>query len=158
MYKDSSAAARRMVLYVEDVPVNALLMSTLFERRPNLQLVVAENGQMALCIANRLQPALILLDLNLPDCHGNDLLPLLRQIPGCDDAPAVAVTADAGFAIAGTGFTELWEKPLNLGWILERLDRFVGPDRYALAECETWAGPTPRPYRQPGSGAGAIPT
>ena len=116
---------RPVVLYVEDHPVNAVLMEALFERRPALRLVVAETGRAALQVAQGLNPQLLLLDLQLPDCHGSDLLPLLRALPGCARAPAVAVTANSDFDIAGSGFVELWPKPMNLDWVLERLDRLL---------------------------------
>ena len=116
---------RPVVLYVEDHPVNAVLMEALFERRPGLRLVIAETGQAALRIAQGLNPQLLLLDLQLPDCHGSDLLPLLRQLPGCGRAPAVAVTANSDFDITNSGFVELWPKPMNLDLVLERLDRLL---------------------------------
>ena len=120
---------RRSVLYVEDHPVNAMLMSAMFERRPEFELVVAVTGQQALCMAPELNPVLLLLDLRLPDCHGSQLLPLLRLLPGCEAAPAVAVTADGDFDITGTGFCELWAKPLYLDQVLRRIDALLGPPR-----------------------------
>ena len=135
MDSDFFPEARRTVLYVEDHPVNIMLMRALFEHRPDLHLVVVENGQQALCLAPRLQPALLLLDLNLPDCHGSVLLPLLRQLPTCEDTPAVAVTADATFDITGTGFAELWFKPLHAGRMLQRLQCYLPADN----------GPVPLP-------------
>lgn len=117
--------ARRPVLYVEDHPVNVILMEALFERRPALRLVVATSVAEALVVARDLDPVLLLLDLHLPDGHGSDLLPQLRRIPGCADAPAVAVTADNMFDVTGTGFCELWPKPMNLGHVLERIDRLT---------------------------------
>ena len=125
----STPADRRpVVLYVEDHPVNAVLMEALFERRPQMRLVIAETGEEALRVAPGLNPQLLLLDLQLPDCHGSELLPLLRGLPGCGLAPAVAVTANSDFDIGGTGFLELWPKPMNLDWVLERLDHLLsGP-------------------------------
>jgi CheY-like chemotaxis protein len=115
-------AVRRPVLYVEDHPVNALLMAAIFERRPELELVIATTGAEALQRADGLHPALLLLDLGLPDCHGSELLGRLRALAGCDTPPAVAVTADASFEIEGTGFRELWPKPLSIDHVLQRLD------------------------------------
>lgn len=120
--RQTDAQPARAVLYVEDNPVNALLMAALFDARPGLKLVLAQTGQQALCIAAGLDPALILLDMRLPDCHGTQLLPLLRQLPGCETAPAVAVTAEADFVLDGTDFVELWPKPMDLSWVLRRLD------------------------------------
>lgn len=116
------AASRRPVLYVEDHPVNAVLMAALFERRPGLDLRIAGCGREALDLAAGLNPALLLLDLGLPDCHGSELLTRLRRLPGLETIPAVAVTADSSFDIAGTSFCELWPKPMNLKQVLARLD------------------------------------
>jgi CheY-like chemotaxis protein len=117
---------RRTVLYVEDHPVNALLMAAIFERRPQLELVVATSGAQAMRAAAGLWPVLLLLDLGLPDCHGSELLGRLRTLPGLEAPPAIAVTADAAFALAGTGFGELWSKPLHLDRVLARLDALTG--------------------------------
>ncbi|RZL31713.1 MAG: response regulator [Rubrivivax sp.] len=121
-----SVTPRRTVLYVEDHPVNALLMAAIFEHRPQLDLVIATTGEEAMRVAAGLQPALLLLDLGLPDCHGSQLLGSLRTLPGLATPPAVAVTADASFEIEGTGFRELWLKPLYLEHVLNRLDVLTG--------------------------------
>lgn len=121
-----SPVVRRPVLYVEDHPINALLMAAIFERRPQLELVIAASGQEALQMAEGLQPALLLLDLGLPDCHGSQLLGRLRALPGCRTPAAIAVTADVTFDIAGSGFLELWTKPLHVEQVLARLDALIG--------------------------------
>lgn len=121
-----SAVPRKTILYVEDHPINALLMAAIFERRPHLDLVVATTGHEGLRLARDLQPALLLLDLGLPDCHGAELLTWLRALPGCATPPAVAVTANSEFPVEGSGFCELWPKPLNLDEVLPRLDALTG--------------------------------
>jgi CheY-like chemotaxis protein len=120
------APDRRTVLYVEDHPINAILMSAVFERRPQLELVIATHGADAMRVAAGLEPVLLLLDLGLPDCHGSQLLGRLRALPGLAATPAIAVTADASFDITGTGFSELWPKPLHLDQLLARLDALTG--------------------------------
>ena len=40
--------ARVVVLYVEDHPVNVVLMQTVFELRPELDLVIAVDGESAM--------------------------------------------------------------------------------------------------------------
>ncbi len=119
-------AHRPTVFYVEDHPVNALLMAAIFERRPAFELVIATSGQQALALAQQLHPVLLLLDLGLPDCHGSELLVRLRALSGCATPPAVAVTADASFEIEGSGFCELWPKPLNIDEVLARVDVLTG--------------------------------
>jgi CheY-like chemotaxis protein len=120
--KKDSPSFRRPVLYVEDQPINVLLMSALFEQRPELELVVAASVHDALQFAVGLNPALLLLDIRLPDGDGRDLLPKLRRIAGCEFAPAVAVTAEPDFRLPDSGFAELWRKPLDLLRVLSRID------------------------------------
>ena len=118
---------RDVVLYVEDHPVNVLLMQTVFELRPELELVIAIDGTSAMATTMHLQPALLLLDLRLPDCHGTELLERMRQVPGWRDIPAIAVTAEAEFMPAGTSFCDVWHKPLRVPTLLTRLDRVLAP-------------------------------
>ena len=118
---------REVVLYVEDHPVNVLLMQTVFELRPELDLVVAVDGKSAMETASHVFPSLLLLDLRLPDCHGTELLERLRLLPGWQDIPAIAVTAEAEFMPAGTSFCDVWHKPLRVPTLLTRLDRMIAP-------------------------------
>jgi CheY-like chemotaxis protein len=125
---------RDVVLYVEDHPVNVLLMQTVFELRPELKLVVAVDGASAMAAAQQLQPALLLLDLRLPDCHGTELLERMRLVPGWSQIPAIAVTAEAEFMPSGTSFCDVWHKPLRVPTLLARLDRAIKPvDPHTLA-------------------------
>ena len=118
---------REVVLYVEDHPVNVLLMQTVFELRPELDLVVAVDGESAMAAAANLRPSLLLLDLRLPDCHGTELLERMRCVPGWRDIPAIAVTAEAEFMPLGTSFCDVWHKPLRVPTLLTRLDRILAP-------------------------------
>lgn len=123
--------APQTVLYVEDHPVNVLLMEALLSRRPRVRLVVATTGEGGWRAALEHHPDLLLLDLRLPDCHGAELLQRLRALPRLSDVPAVAVTAEDGGGL--TGFDEVWPKPMNLGATLARLDRLLKRSRAAAA-------------------------
>lgn len=142
--------AREVVLYVEDHPVNVLLMQTVFELRPELDLVIAVDGQsaMALATAQQLHPSLLLLDLRLPDCHGTELLERMRLIPGWEQVPAIAVTAEAEFMPTGTSFLDVWHKPLRVPTLLTRLDRVLTPRPRQPAR-DTPSGPTARSRLSP---------
>lgn len=121
------------VLYVEDHPVNVQLMQALFAHRPELELRVATTGEAGFQAAVQRPPDLLLLDLNLPDCHGTHLLARMRDQAGLSAVPAIAVTADMP-RLEGTTFLELWQKPLDLQAILERLDQLLRPSAALLAE------------------------
>lgn len=117
------------VLYVEDSPLNVIVMEAMFEQRRDLRLHVAEAGMPAWRMSARLQPSLLLVDLNLPDCHGAELLKLLRLRRGWSQVPAIAVTADSDFDAKSAGFLELWAKPLDVRGTLARLAELLPPNR-----------------------------
>lgn len=119
------------VLYVEDSPLNVIVMEAMFEQRRDLRLHVAEAGMPAWRLSAQLQPSLLLIDLHLPDCHGSDLLKLLRMRRGWAQVPAIAVTADSDFDALGCGFLELWAKPLDVRKTLARLAELLPPPRGA---------------------------
>ena len=139
----SDGEDRDVVLYVEDHPINVLLMQTVFELRPELRLVVAVDGESAMAATQQWKPALLLLDLRLPDCHGTELLERMRLIPGWEQIPAIAVTAEAEFMPAGTSFSDVWHKPLRVPTLLTRLDRVLAP-RPRHVERESPSAPTTR--------------
>ncbi|MBB3192717.1 response regulator [Roseateles terrae] len=121
------------VLYVEDSPLNVIVMEAMFEQRRDLRLHVAEAGMPAWRMSAHLQPSLLLVDLNLPDCHGSELLKLLRMRRGWARVPAIAVTADSDFDALGAGFQEMWSKPLDVRRTLARLGELLPPPKGALA-------------------------
>lgn len=129
----------RQVLYVEDQATNALIMRGLFTHRPHLQLLVTEDARRARALAPSLSPSLLLIDQQLPDALGSELLVELRERQGWDDVPAIAVTADCGFDGRGTEFAEIWRKPLDLLRVLDRLDHWVPlpPSGVAAARRQT---------------------
>ena len=113
------------MLYVEDLPINVFLMEKLFEQVPDLRLVVSTSGEQAWETIQHETPTLLMLDLHLPDCYGVDLLQRLRTHPTCKNVPAVAVTAEMQFRCEGTGFLEIWHKPLNVPHVLSRLGHYA---------------------------------
>jgi DNA-binding response OmpR family regulator len=84
--------------------------------------MIATDGASGLRAAHACKPDLLLLDIGLPDCRGDELLQQMRALPGWTTVPAVAVTADHAFELAGTSFDALWTKPLHMQQTLERLD------------------------------------
>ncbi|HEY2927368.1 response regulator [Piscinibacter sp.] len=137
---------RHTVLYVEDHVVNVLLMQALFAKLPRARLVVSSTGDAGWRVAAECRPDLLLLDLLLPDCHGSELLERMRALPGLASVPAVAVTAEESFDLAGTSFQEIWMKPLDVPMTLRRLDRLLDPSGVEPAASDAWeATPAPAP-------------
>jgi CheY-like chemotaxis protein len=118
------------VLYVEDNPVNALLMQTLFQMRPQWRLQVAVDGTSGVAEALRAPPRLLLVDMHLPDMNGIELLAQLRTHAALREVPAIVVSAAAMSAdierAQAAGFAAYWTKPLDLPRMLGELDRLLG--------------------------------
>jgi signal transduction histidine kinase/DNA-binding response OmpR family regulator len=81
------------VLYVEDNAVNALILSEWFRRRPSFVMEVAEDGRTGLERALAWAPALILLDMQLPDMDGLEVLRALKADPRTRAIPVVGLSA-----------------------------------------------------------------
>jgi signal transduction histidine kinase len=125
-------AKPRRVLYVEDDAVNAMLMKQLFQIEPAWQLDIAPTGAEALAKSAAAPPDLILLDMNLPDMSGLDVLRTLRarglQVArGCIAVSADAMPHQIELAMKA-GCTDYWTKPLDLAQTWKRLESLLGPD------------------------------
>jgi hypothetical protein len=120
----------RQLLYVEDNPVNALIIGELLSRRPDLVLHVAVDGASGVAQAAALQPDLILLDMQLPDFDGFEVLRRLREMPATAATPCIALSANAMpqdiERALRAGMSEYWTKPLDLQAFLAALDAWFG--------------------------------
>ncbi len=85
----------RRVLYIEDNPVNAEVMRSLMDLRPQIELIVAETAAEGLEVLRQTGCDLLLLDMNLPDAHGLDVLKEVRETPQTAHLPVLVVSADA---------------------------------------------------------------
>jgi signal transduction histidine kinase/ActR/RegA family two-component response regulator len=85
----------RLILYVEDNIANLKLIERLIERRPDLRLVSAATGIGGIELARTHRPEVILLDINLPDISGIEVLRILRNDPYTARIPVIAVSANA---------------------------------------------------------------
>jgi signal transduction histidine kinase/CheY-like chemotaxis protein len=115
----------RRILYVEDNPINVLLMQAIFEGYDGFVLDVVDTGEKAGHAVRRTCPDAMLLDMHLPDTEGAALLARLRTDPRLRDVPAIAVSADAmpddiARAMAA-GFTDYWTKPLDVTRVVPSL-------------------------------------
>ncbi len=120
-------ATPRTVLFIEDNLANVRLMQDILERRPEITLAVAGQGRLGIDMARKHRPALILLDLNLPDMNGHEVLRHLRADPVTASIPVAVVSADATQAqierLLAMGVTDYLTKPFSLDRILAVVDR-----------------------------------
>ncbi len=111
------AAPSGSVLYIEDNEVNALLVEQLLARWSDVRFIGARDGASGLRMAVDLRPDMVLLDLQLPDIDGLDVLARLRADESLRGMPIVVLSATAMPAdIAQArerGATDYWTKPLD---------------------------------------------
>ncbi|HSW07540.1 PAS-domain containing protein [Aquabacterium sp.] len=125
-----ASAQRRTVLYIEDNAVNQLLMEGMLAHRPGLRLLIAGLPAVGLTMAAQARPDLILLDIQLPEIDGFEVLRRLREQPATRDIPVVAVSANAMptdiEAAEQAGFIDYVVKPLDMKRLLGVVDRVLG--------------------------------
>lgn len=106
-----------LVLYIEDNAVNVLLVEALVAQLPGLRLVSEPTGEAGVARARTLRPDLILVDMQLPDFDGIEVLRQLRAQTETADIPCIALSANAmpddiAQALA-SGFDAYWTKPIR---------------------------------------------
>jgi two-component system cell cycle response regulator/two-component system cell cycle response regulator DivK len=85
---------REKILIVEDNPQNMRLMEMTLKAKAYTTLQ-ATDGEKALDVAIRERPDLIIMDIQLPKLNGLEVTSRLRQIPGFELIPIIAITAYA---------------------------------------------------------------
>ena len=118
------------ILLVEDNEQNRYLATFLLERRGHV-VISATSGLVALELAFRIMPDLVLLDIQLPGMDGHAVAQALKSDPRFDDIPIVAVTSYAmvgdrekAFAAGAEGYIE---KPINPETFVLEVERFLRP-------------------------------
>ena len=118
------------MLYIEDNPVNALIIGELLSRRADLVLHVASDGSSGVAQAKLLQPELILLDMQLPDFDGYEVLRRLQADPATADIRCIALSANAMpediTRALRAGVSDYWTKPLDFAAFMLSLEGLFG--------------------------------
>jgi two-component system cell cycle response regulator DivK len=110
------------ILIVEDHPTNRKLIVLILEK-VGYEVLQAASAEEALKLAREEQPALILMDIQLPGMNGLDATRVLKQDPLTCKVPVVAVTAMAmkgdserirasgcdGYVTKPIRYQELWD-------------------------------------------------
>jgi CheY-like chemotaxis protein len=121
--RQQPARPPRTILYVEDNLSNLRLVERLVARLSSVRLIPAMQGKLAIELARRHQPDLILLDLHLPDLPGRKVLAQLKGDPATARAPVVILSADVDaedFArLRGMGAAGYLTKPIDIGSLLD---------------------------------------
>src|SRR5262245_40736722 len=114
------------VLQIEDNFVNTHLVERVLTARHGLRVMTVTQGRLGLELAREHQPSLILLDLNLPDARGLDLLQALAADYRTATIPVVVISADStpgqhARALA-SGARAVLAKPLDIARFMNVID------------------------------------
>jgi len=116
----------RLVLIVDDEPDSRILLTHYVEEF-GCRAIATHSAQNALKLARELRPALITLDLMMPELNGWDVLQALKQDPELASIPVVIVSIIAQESRASLlGAIDLLQKPVDRGMLFAVLRRNLG--------------------------------
>ncbi|MCX6269095.1 MAG: ATP-binding protein [Bacteroidetes bacterium] len=119
------------ILYIEDNASNTeLVEQILLDHRPSIHFMTSAKGAQAVPLAIKHTPALILLDLDLPDMQGFEVMRLLQADEKTMTIPVVIVSADAMAhqidKLMNAGANDYLTKPLDIRAFLQVVDEWMG--------------------------------
>jgi CheY-like chemotaxis protein len=126
--------AAPQVLYVEDDRIHLILMEEVFRLLPpGWELRCAETGAEALAALAAGRPSLVLVDMNLPDMTGLELIAKVKADAQLAAAMAgqrwVALSADdpgsVVRAVRAAGFHDYWLKPIDVVQLQQALQKLM---------------------------------
>jgi two-component system, cell cycle response regulator DivK len=116
------------VLVIEDNEQNLYLVTFLLEQS-GYKIVAARSGPEGIELACRMQPDLILLDIQLPIMDGYVVARELKRNPALQDVPIIAVTS---YAMVGdkeraleAGCVGYIEKPINPATFVSEIEHYL---------------------------------
>lgn len=123
------------ILYIEDEPLNMRLIKKIVKPM-GYELITAETGKMGIMLARGEKPDVILVDINLPDMDGFDVIHYLRQLPETEHTPAIAITADTHRVTLAqcldAGFDAYLGKPISRSILLRTITQLSSQQKAAI--------------------------
>jgi two-component system chemotaxis response regulator CheY len=120
----------RRILIVDDSPTIRRMVRVAIGERDSLQFAEAANGLEAIEQLSLTPISLIVLDLNMPDMHGLEVLAFVRRHPKYSKVPVFVLTTrgddESRTAALGAGATEYLTKPFSAQVVAERVRALLG--------------------------------
>jgi len=116
------------ILYVEDNPDNRTLVRRILLSE-DYKLFEAKNAYEALNILKSTRPDLILMDINMPDMDGYTLTAKIKAMPGFEQIPILALTANVMRGdrekTLEAGCDGYIQKPIDIDQLTSEIERFL---------------------------------
>ncbi|MDH5369336.1 MAG: ATP-binding protein [Gammaproteobacteria bacterium] len=118
---------KKIILYIEDNPVNLRLTAEIINNYSSYELISAPDGKLGLELAVSYKPDLILLDINLPGENGFEVLRKIKETDVIKNIPVVAVSANAMKSDIDkgnrAGFDDYVTKPIVVKSLLDAIKK-----------------------------------
>ncbi|WP_128891624.1 response regulator [Erythrobacter sp. HKB08] len=118
----------KRILVVEDNDLNRKLFCDVLKAN-GFEVEPVADGELALNAARAFAPDLAIMDIQLPNISGLDLISAMRRDASLKDVPVLAVTAYAGKGdedrIRDAGATEYLSKPVSIGPFMTTVRKLV---------------------------------
>lgn len=86
---------QKTILYIEDNLSNYSLVDKIVKQFTKYKMISTIQGKIGIDLAKKHKPNIILLDLNLPDINGEEVIQILKNDSMLSNIPVVVVSADA---------------------------------------------------------------
>ena len=118
------------ILYVEDNQPNIELVEEIIStKRKGIQLKIHMSGKGVVEKIKETKPDIILLDLNLPDKHGKEILQEIKADESIREIPVLIISADAMpnqiNELKSIGAANYLTKPIEIKSFLEIIDAYI---------------------------------
>ena len=119
------AGNRFVILVVDDTPENIDVATALLASKYTVKAAV--NGPMALKIAEKQPPDLILLDIQMPGMDGYEVCRRLKADPATSAIPVIFLTGESGVEseVAEAGGSDYVTKPVDSGVLLSTVEKHL---------------------------------
>ena len=115
----------KKVLVVDDDPINRKVAREALSIYSH-EVIEAKNGEESIIMAKKLVPDVILMDIQMPGINGTEAMKKIREQPGLNKIPIIAITA---YAMKGDrekllneGFSGYISKPVSIRELLKLVE------------------------------------
>ena len=115
------------IFFIDDDPITLNMLSKAVEHA-GYQVITSVNPWEAIAVAREHKPDIIILDLNMPELNGIEVLSMLRSDATTAHIPILVLSAgaelDASENVLSAGGQAYLHKPLSMKKLLEIVDQY----------------------------------